>query len=78
MFKSWKKREVGEWCWLYDHHMNARRPVKVLEVIEKSRHDFIMEYYIVEATCHVDCFPMFASAAQLKDTENDTVFKENK
>lgn len=65
----WKKRKVGEWCWLFDHYMDERRQVKVLEVIEKQRHGFSQEYYIVEASCHVDVFPMFASQAQLKDTK---------
>lgn len=66
---NWKRRKVGDWCWLYDDHMKERRPVKVLEVVEQSRHNFDQEYYIVEASCHVDCFPMFASQAQLKDTK---------
>lgn len=68
---NWKKRNVGEWCWLHDPHMGERRPVKVLEVIEQKRHGFPMEYYIVEASCHVDVFPMFASQAQLKDSKED-------
>lgn len=68
---NWKKRKVGEWCWLHDPHMNERRPVKVLEVIEKERHGFCQEFYIVEAFCHVDVFPMFASQAQLKDSKED-------
>lgn len=64
-----KKRQVGDWCWMYDLHMKERRHVKVLEVVEQSRHGFCQEYYIVEAYCHVDCFPMFASQAQLHDTK---------
>jgi hypothetical protein len=66
---NWKKRQVGDWCWLYDGHMKERRYVKVLEVIERERHGFFMEYYIVEASCHIDCFPMFASQAQLRDSK---------
>lgn len=33
---NWKKRKVGEQCWLYDDNMKERRPVKVLEVIEQE------------------------------------------
>lgn len=68
---NWKKRSVGEWCWLYDEHMKERRSVKVLEVVERERHSTCMDYYIVEASCHVDAFLMFASAAQLKDSKGD-------
>lgn len=68
---NWKKRSVGDWCWLYDNHKNRMRNVKVLEVIEMCRHGFDQEYYIVEAYCPEDSFPMFASQAQLKDSKED-------
>lgn len=41
---NWKKRKVGEWCWLHDPHMKERRPVKVLEVIEKNGIDWLCEW----------------------------------
>lgn len=66
---NWKKREVGEWCWLYDGFIKDLRRVKVLEVIPRERYGYPMEYYIIEASCRVDCFLLFASEAQLKDTK---------
>lgn len=68
---GFKKRKVGDWCWLYDEHMKERRSVKVLEVIEPERHGFFMEHYLVEATCHIDSFMLLASEPQLKDSKED-------
>jgi hypothetical protein len=66
---EWKP---GDTCYIYDQHMKCRRPAKVLEEYDAKRFGYQLgHYYVVEFSCHVDCWMDLVSYHRMFETETD-------